>query len=96
MRPWNTSPQSALRYLLNEWDPIGVADEVRDEYDCMLAPLLVRLRGGASQSEIAEFLQRELEEHFGLDPLGQMPDVMAARVMAWWTSADPAEGAASA
>jgi hypothetical protein len=27
---------------LNEWDPIGVADEVQDEYDCMLAPMLQR------------------------------------------------------
>jgi hypothetical protein len=31
---------NGLRHLLNEWDPIGAADEVQDEYDCMLAPLL--------------------------------------------------------
>ena len=30
--------QANLRYLLNQWDPIGVADLVDDEYDCLLAP----------------------------------------------------------
>ena len=29
-----------LRFLLNEWDPIGVADLVQDEYDCLIAPVL--------------------------------------------------------
>ncbi|GAB2799239.1 hypothetical protein GCM10027073_33980 [Streptomyces chlorus] len=70
------------------WDPVGVADLVQDEYDCMLVPLLQRLRGGASQTEIGEFLWHELEDHFGLDPLGLRPEAMAARVTAWWTAAD--------
>ncbi|MGY3201339.1 hypothetical protein [Streptomyces sp. TE5632] len=87
MRPWTLSTESDLRHLLNEWDPVGVADLVQDEYDCMLGPLLQRLRGGASQTEIGEFLRRELEDHFGLDPLGLRPEAMAARVTAWWTVA---------
>jgi len=37
-----------LRSLLNQWDPIGVADIVDDEYDCLLAPLWQRLTGHAS------------------------------------------------
>ncbi|MGW3513804.1 hypothetical protein [Streptomyces sp. NPDC000994] len=37
MKPWSTSTENELRHLLNEWDPIGVADLVQDEYDCMLA-----------------------------------------------------------
>ncbi|WKX71238.1 hypothetical protein [Streptomyces sp. XD-27] len=92
MQPWIPSTENDLRHLLNEWDPIGVADDVQDEYDCMLAPLLQRLRGGASQTEIGEFLRHELEDHFGLDPLGLRPEAMAARVIAWWTSAGPADG----
>ncbi|MHC3394402.1 hypothetical protein ACLQ2E_33820 [Streptomyces lavendulocolor] len=91
MVSWDTSFEGDLRSLLNEWDPIGVADDVQDEYDCMLAPLLQQLRSGAGRSEIAEFLRHELEDHFGLDPLGPGPDAVAARVVAWWTSAGPAE-----
>ncbi|MBQ0988191.1 hypothetical protein KBZ10_27505 [Streptomyces sp. F63] len=86
MRPGTDVPENGLRHLLNEWDPIGVADEVQDEYDCMLAPLLQRLHGGADQTEIGEFLRHELEHHFGLDPRVQRPDAMAARVIAWWAS----------
>ncbi|MFE7216096.1 hypothetical protein ACFY0A_43370 [Streptomyces sp. NPDC001698] len=89
MKPWSTSTENELRHLLNAWDPIGVADLVQDEYDCMLAPLLGRLCRNAGQTEIGEFLQHELKDHFGLDPLGLRPDAMAARVIAWWTSVDP-------
>ncbi|MFF9854201.1 hypothetical protein [Streptomyces litmocidini] len=56
MIPWNTSTEDDLRRLLNEWGPIGVADDVRDEYDCMLTPLLQRLRSGVGRTEIGEFL----------------------------------------
>jgi hypothetical protein len=37
-----------LRRLLWEWDPIGVSDVAPDdEYDCLIPPLLDRLRRGA-------------------------------------------------
>jgi hypothetical protein len=96
MRPWNTSTEDDLRRLLNEWDPIGVADDVRDEYDCMLTPLLQRLRSGVGRTEIGEFLQHELEDHFGLDSLGLRPDAMAVRVVDWWNSDGPAGDVAGA
>ncbi|WP_156724937.1 hypothetical protein [Streptomyces apocyni] len=92
MKAWSAATENDLRRLLNEWDPIGVADLVRDEYDCMLAPLLGRLCGGASQTEIAEFLRHELEHHFGLDSAGPLPDAMAARVIDWWTPPDQGSG----
>ncbi|MFD9292804.1 hypothetical protein ACFWBV_31990 [Streptomyces sp. NPDC060030] len=88
MQPWSPSVENDLRHLLNEWDPIGVADEVQDEYDCMLAPMLQRLRGGANETEISEFLRHEVAEHFGLDPLGARPEAMAIRVIARWAAAD--------
>lgn len=88
--------ENSLRRLLNEWDPVGVADDVQDEYDCMLAPLLQRLRGGADEPEIAEFLRHELEDHFGLTPLPSEPKAMAARVISWWTHAGRTGGAGSA
>ncbi|MEU7017115.1 hypothetical protein [Streptomyces sp. NPDC046385] len=96
MRPWDTAAEDDLRRLLNEWDPIDVADDVQDEYDCMLAPLLQRLRSGADRAAIGEFLRHELEDHFGLDPLGLRPDIMAARVINWWTSTSPAGDVAGA
>ncbi|MEK2479480.1 MULTISPECIES: hypothetical protein [Streptomyces] len=94
MRPWNTSAQKNLRRLLNEWDPIGVADAVQDEYDCMIGPLFRRLHGGADQAEIGEFLRHELEAHFGL-PSSQPPEAVATRLIAWWTATDPADDADS-
>ncbi|MER6150983.1 hypothetical protein [Streptomyces hirsutus] len=92
MRPETDVTENDLRHLLNEWDPLGVADDVQDEYDCMLVPLLQRLRGGADQTGICEFLRHELKDHFGLDPLGSRPDAMAARVVAWWAAAETADG----
>ncbi|NED16449.1 hypothetical protein [Streptomyces sp. SID9124] len=96
MKPWTTFTEDDLRRLLNEWDPIGVADDVQDEYDCMIAPLFQRLLSGAGRTEVGEFLRHELEDHFGLDPLGLQPDTMAVRVVDWWNSAGPAADVAGA
>ncbi|MDQ0792825.1 hypothetical protein [Streptomyces sp. B1I3] len=99
MQSWTPSVENGLRHLLNEWDPIGVADDVQDEYDCMLAPLLQQLRVGADQTGIGEFLRHELEDHFGLDTLGTLglrPETMAARVIVWWTAAGKADRTGSA
>ncbi len=62
-------PVTALRALLNAWDPIGVvARGPQDEYDCLIAPILDRLAAGDGADEIAAFLRLELDEHFGLNP----------------------------
>jgi hypothetical protein len=81
--------QLNLRHLLNQWDPIGVAEIAPDEYDCMLGPLLTRLGAGAGRSEISEFLWHELEDHFGLDPTHHEVDSVADRLVAWWAAAQP-------
>jgi hypothetical protein len=60
-------PVTAVRDLLNTWDPIGVIDLVQDEYDCLIAPILDQLDDGADGPQIAVFLRDELEHHFGLD-----------------------------
>ncbi|MEU0914722.1 hypothetical protein [Streptomyces althioticus] len=87
MRPAGKDTESGLRRLLNEWDPIGVADEVRDEYDCLLAPCLLRLRRGADEAEISDFLRSELEDHFGLTTRpSDGHERMAARITSWWAA----------
>lgn len=85
--PPDFDPQANLRYLLNEWDFLGVADVVSDEYDCMIAPLLTRLSGGGTRASIAEYLYYELGDHFGLsypDRFGT--DAMADKLVAWWAA----------
>lgn len=77
---------SNLRLLLNEWDPIGVADLVQDQYDCLIAPLLTRLHAGAGRAAIGEFLGSELEDHFALAPQPQEVDQLADRLVAWWST----------
>ena len=76
-----------LMQLLNEWDPIGVADLISDEYECMTGPLLSRLSKGAGRPQIGEFLRNELEDHFGLDPERLDVGGMADRLVVWWTTA---------
>ncbi len=49
MRPGTDVTENGLRHLLNEWDPIGVADAVQEEYDCMLVPLLQWLPGAPTR-----------------------------------------------
>lgn len=46
--------EGELRTLLMEWDPVGVAEfeQVSDEYDCMLSPLLKQLDAGAEGEQI--------------------------------------------
>ena len=85
--------QRELRELLNEWDPIGVFDPEGeggdagplDEYDCLRDPLISHLLRGANRAEIAEFLRRELTNHFGLEP-GLVTTNLIDRIFEWWES----------
>lgn len=63
-------PVTAVRAILNDWDPIGVIENgvPSDEYDCLIAPLLDHLAGGADAAAIAAVLRTELSDHFGMDP----------------------------
>lgn len=75
--------QANLRYLVNQWDPIGVADAVDDEYDWLLPPLWDLLRGGAGRAAVSQFLWYELQDHVGLDPERAGTDRFADRLVAW-------------
>jgi hypothetical protein len=76
---------SELNALLCEWDPIGVGpDGPRDEYDCLIGPLLTLLQSGATQDEIASYLETELVEHFGLEPNRESIAAAASRACYWF------------
>ena len=77
----------ALRDLVWEWDPIGLGDNrkfVEDEYDCILDGALSLLVRGAGTAEIAEHLNVELPEHFGLLPQPEEAAAFAQRLTALW------------
>jgi hypothetical protein len=75
-----TASHAALRRLLWEWDPSGVADcAPQHEYDCMLEPLLDRLEAGADRSAIGQFLRQELTFHFELDVAEPLARSVAVR-----------------
>jgi hypothetical protein len=80
-----------LRALLNEWDPIGVASEVEDEYDSLIPYLYKRLQRGAREQQLLAFLTEELVERFGLEPRPEADRRVAAELVSWW---DERRGAA--
>ena len=50
--------QYQIRGVLNaDWDPIGVGDQVQDEYDFYIDGLYRLLRAGSSEEVIAEHLR---------------------------------------
>lgn len=76
-----------LRDLALEWDPLGVGDipECRDEYDCVIGPMLRMLEQQATEEQLSTFLQAELRDHFGLTPGPPAPeDAFAAKARAWF------------
>jgi hypothetical protein len=73
-----------LRAMLNEWNPIG-CPLPPDEYDCMIQPLLGKLRRGCNEAFIVRFLQEWLRDHIGLTSRRGMKE-FAAKVCAWYAS----------
>lgn len=69
-----------------EWDPVGVAEfeQVSDEYDCMLSPLLEQLDAGAEGEQIRDWLADEIEGHFGMISIPAWEAALAARIREWW------------
>jgi hypothetical protein len=63
---------------------MGNPDAPRDEYDCLLGPLLTRLAASASRADIAGYLRHELVEHFGLSSQHYDFDAVAMQVQGWY------------
>ena len=82
-----TQRSSQLRELLCEWDPIGIMDHPgapRDEYDCLIGPLLTRLDSSESEDDIAKYLRHQIVHHFGLSDTDYDFDAVAKRVQEWY------------
>ena len=60
------SRAAAIREVLLDWNPIGAPGLPRDEYDCCIGELLGLVDRGASELDLARFLERHLVDHFGL------------------------------
>jgi hypothetical protein len=74
-----------LRDLLLDWDPIGIAEVCpRDEYDCVIGPLLCMLERNATEREIAGFLESKVQDHFGLKPVSPREAALAADLKVWF------------
>ena len=80
-----------LRDLTCEWDPIGAISigAPRDEYDCLLGPLLRLLEENASEEQIFQFLDNQLRSHFELPGITTTRD-FANVVKSWYDSKWPA------
>ncbi len=86
---WKRTGERELRQILmDEWDPIGVADfpEAADEYDSYLGQIARRLREGASADEIAAFLHEVETVTMGLGSSTEARsrnDALAVRLREW-------------
>jgi hypothetical protein len=81
-----------LRRMFNEWDPIGVFlgdpeeedEQLHDEYDCQIPPLMASLKAGHAAARIADSLKLQLKNHFGLDPTPSASHAFAEQIVQWW------------
>jgi hypothetical protein len=75
-------PEDVLRRLVLAWNPIG-APVPSDEYDCLIKPLLGKLRQGCNQEFLCRFLREWVGEHLGLSG-DHGVDAFAGVVSGWY------------
>lgn len=92
--PVAAQSHAQLRAILMGWDVVGVAGlpGTADEYDCLIGPLVDRLREGASAKTIGQWLMREVEQHFGLDAELDRERAVAKAVVSWWSTRGAVSG----
>ncbi len=81
---------SAIRYLWNEWDPIGVASSALvDEYDSYLARTFDLLDSDSSEDVLTDYLTYLVRDYIGLGATGvehSQPREFARTLQAWYKS----------
>ena len=76
-----------LQDLVLSWDPIGVAaipDWPRDEYNCLIDPVMRMLERNATSHEIAAALIATVQDHMGLDADPAEVAQFAAKAKVWY------------
>lgn len=73
-----------LLTLLNGWDPASLlnAGAPRDEYDGLVEKLLAELARAPGREKVAEFLDREIRERFGVTAKDSLQ--FATRAVTWY------------
>ena len=67
----------------SDWRLRRVLSTRRDEYDCLIGPILTRLARHDSGARFSEYLWNEIENRFGLDPVRCSTGAFADRLQAW-------------
>ena len=57
-----------FRDAVNDWDPIGLIElgAPKDEYECLVGPLMRMLENENSRTEIGSYLKQHIPDHFGV------------------------------
>jgi hypothetical protein len=78
------SAREQLLTLLNGWDPASLLEGAarRDEYAPLTDELLAMLSRGASTEEVEDWLDRKVQEDFGVTAKGSGP--FARKVVTWF------------
>lgn len=71
------------RILLLDWDPIGVGDApgAQDEYDGYALQIYIMLKSGASEADVARYLDWAQSEHMDLPLNSDRNRSIASRIM---------------
>jgi hypothetical protein len=79
-----------LQDLIDEWDPVGLLQigAPKDEYDCLVGPILLHLERGDSPAQLAAWLQSYIADHFEMSAPDALPFAQKARA---WHDAQPAK-----
>jgi hypothetical protein len=79
---WRRIRADIRRVLLDEWDPIGIRDQInaQDEYDAYIGQVYKLLVSGATDRQITDWLLFIVRERMGLD--AATPEAMTSTVRA--------------
>lgn len=72
-----------LNQILNEWDfLLAVPDDVKDEYECLINPILNELNSGTTIPKLALKINNCVERHYGYCP--SKTAKYAKKIFTWW------------
>lgn len=73
-----------LRKIINSWN--FTPDSPQDEFDSLNHQILSLLYKDSSQNKIYKFLNKELNEYFGLSTNMNDSQKLSAEIIKWWNN----------